>query len=160
MSKRMKRSTVLPETNRKLRNVIIAAWFLPFVLLVPACGRSTESLPLPTTIPSTPPAGYQPPSRLVELPLSQYLRFGHLTTEDGLSNNAIWGIAQDRLGFMWIGTYSGLNRFDGSSFKVYRHDPDDPYSLSADSIRGLIVDQNGVLWVGTWDAGLHEYDQA
>ena len=160
MSKRMKRSTVLPETNRKLRNVIIAAWFLPFVLLVPACGRSTESLPLPTTIPSTPPAGYQPPSRPVELPLSQYLRFGHITSEDGLSNNAIWGIAQDRHGFMWIGTYSGLNRYDGSSFKVYRHDPDDPYSLSADSIRGLIVDQNGVLWIGTWDSGVHEFDQA
>ena len=30
---------------------------------------------------------------------------------------------------MWIGTYSGLNRYDGSSFKVYRHDPDDPYQL-------------------------------
>ena len=88
---------------------------------------------------------------LLELSLSQYLRFGHRTTKDGLSNDAIWVLAQDRQGLMWIGTYAGLNQYDGSSFKVYRHDPDDPFSLSDDAVRGLIVDQGGVLWVRTWN---------
>ena len=98
-------------------------------------------------------------SRPADVPFSRYLRFGQLSTKDGLSNDGIWGIAQDSQGFMWIGTYGGLNRYDGSTFKVYRHDPDNPFSLSDDAVRGLAVDQRGVLWIGTWNAGLNEFDR-
>jgi ligand-binding sensor domain-containing protein len=93
-----------------------------------------------------------------ELPPSKYLCFGHLTTEDGLSNDTIWGIAQDSHGFIWFGTFSGLNRYDGSDIKVYRHDPDDPFSLSGDAVRGLLKDSSGVLWIGTWNGGLNQFD--
>jgi len=61
--------------------------------------------------------------------LSRYLRFGRLTSEDGLSNNQTYHIAQDNHGFMWFATANGLNRYDASSVKVYRHDQDDAYSL-------------------------------
>jgi ligand-binding sensor domain-containing protein len=91
--------------------------------------------------------------------LSPYLRFDRLTSEDGLSNNQSMGVGQDNYGFMWFGTAGGLNRYDGASMKVYRHDPDDPYSLSHNYIRHLAVDQSGVVWIATWGGGLNQYDR-
>jgi hypothetical protein len=76
-----------------------------------------------------------------EIPRSKYLRFGHLTIEDGLSNNSVTGIAPDDKGFMWFGTFEGLNRYDGYDIKVYRHDPDDPNSLSHNVVRSIYQDQ-------------------
>jgi len=65
-------------------------------------------------------------SRIPEDPLqSRYLRFGRLTTEDGLSGNQAYHVAQDSYGFMWFATANGLSRYDGASVKVYRHDPDE-----------------------------------
>ena len=95
----------------------------------------------------------------VEIPHSKYLRFGRLTTEDGLSSDQVRGIVQDSHGLLWIGTLGGLNRYDGSSVKVYRHDPDDPNSLSNNTARLPIVDPDGVLWVGTFGGGLNQYDE-
>jgi len=89
--------------------------------------------------------------------LNRYLKFGRLTAEDGLSNVQITGIAQDNLGFIWFGTASGLNRYDGASIKVYRHDPDDPNSLSHNTVRAGIADQSGILWFGTWGSGCRKY---
>ena len=56
------------------------------------------------------------------------LRFTHLTTDNGLSQNRINAILQDRQGFMWFGTEDGLNRYDGNTFVVFKHNPDDPAS--------------------------------
>ena len=53
----------------------------------------------------------------------QSIHFNHLTTEDGLSNNNVYDIIQDKLGFIWFATDDGLNRFDGYDFKIYRNDP-------------------------------------
>ena len=88
--------------------------------------------------------------RPADLTLSPYLKFRRLTTEDGLSNDQTFGLAQDKRGFMWFCTIDGLNRYDGASVKVYRHDPDDPTSLSHNIIRRLFTDQSGILWIGTW----------
>jgi signal transduction histidine kinase/streptogramin lyase/DNA-binding response OmpR family regulator len=60
---------------------------------------------------------------------------------------------------MWFATSDGLSRYDGSDFKVYRRDPDDPNSLSSNLVRALIVDQSGVPWIGTWGGGLNQYDR-
>ncbi len=89
---------------------------------------------------------------------SRYLRFGRLTSEDGLSNVQVRGITQDKYGFLWFGTANGLNRYDGSSIKVYRNDPDDPHSLSHNVVRALFTDRSGVFWVSTWGGGLNQYD--
>jgi len=59
------------------------------------------------------------------------IKFDCLTIEHGLSNNSVPGIVQDDKGFMWFGTYDGLNRYDGYDFKVYQHNPADPNSLSS-----------------------------
>ena len=52
---------------------------------------------------------------------AQPFMFKHIEVADGLSNNSVYAILKDKDGFMWFGTNSGLNRFDGYTFKVYRH---------------------------------------
>ena len=81
------------------------------------------------------------------------VRFEHLTIEDGLSQNAGLAIFQDSRGYLWIGTQDGLNRYDGYGSKIYKHDPDDPHSISYNSILSMGDDKNGSLWIGTWAAG-------
>ena len=57
------------------------------------------------------------------------VRFDRLSTKDGLSQNKIFDIIQDTLGFIWIGTEDGLNRYDGYNFKVFKNIPGDSTSL-------------------------------
>ena len=92
-------------------------------------------------------------------PASHGIHFDRLTTEDGLSQNTVTSILQDSRGFMWFGTEDGLNKYDGHTFTVYRHDPDDPHSLRDDSIMTLYEDPDGVLWVGTLTGWLERHDQ-
>jgi len=84
-------------------------------------------------------------------------RFTHLTAEDGLSLSAVTKIIQDDKGFLWFGTYNGLNRYDGYNFKIFLPDHSDPNSISNHSIKALLKDSKGFIWVGTLD-GLNRYD--
>ena len=89
----------------------------------------------------------------------QQLEFFHLTEADGLSHNIAINVVQDRLGFIWINTFSGLNRFDGYEFKVFRHEPGNPNSLSDDMIRAMALDKKrNVLWLATKAGGLNKFD--
>jgi PAS domain S-box-containing protein len=88
------------------------------------------------------------------------IRFEHLTIEDGLSQNAGLAIFQDSKGYLWIGTQDGLNRYDGYTFKIYKHDSDDPASISHNSILAIEEDKDGYLWIGTWGGGLNRFDPA
>ena len=81
----------------------------------------------------------------------------HFTVRDGLSNNDIFAILQDRYGYLWIGTENGLNRYDGYAFKQFHHDPTDPNSLSDDDVSCLLEDADGI-WVGTWGGGLNHFN--
>ncbi|MGH7596348.1 MAG: ligand-binding sensor domain-containing protein, partial [bacterium] len=83
------------------------------------------------------------------------IAFKHLTIDDGLSQNAVSAMLQDRQGFMWFGTKDGLNRYDGYSFTVYQHNPFDSTSLSANYITALFEDSRGGIWIGTVDGGLN-----
>ncbi|HLF62216.1 MAG TPA: two-component regulator propeller domain-containing protein, partial [Saprospiraceae bacterium] len=76
--------------------------------------------------------------------------FEYLTTEQGLSSNKVQDIIQDRDGFYWIATQNGLNRFDGTSFKIYRHETANNTSLTHNSCIVLAEGKNGDIWVGTY----------
>lgn len=88
---------------------------------------------------------------------SQPDSFRKLTVDDGLSHNVSRKIIQDKQGFIWIATQSGLNRFDGYTFKPYLHNRQDPRSLSDDDIRTVVQSRNGTLLVGTAKGGLNIY---
>jgi len=85
--------------------------------------------------------------------------FEQLTSNDGLSQNTVYCIAQDSLGFLWFGTEDGLNRYDGYNFTIFRPDWNDPYSIRSNSIMDLYTARDGTLWIGTDDgAGLIAFD--
>jgi signal transduction histidine kinase/ligand-binding sensor domain-containing protein len=86
------------------------------------------------------------------------LKFTHLTTNDGLSQGDVTAILQDRRGFMWFGTRDGLNRYDGNAFVVYKENPHDPDSLSANYVQDLMEDDQGYLWVATLTGGADKFD--
>ena len=90
------------------------------------------------------------------LSLSQPYYFKHYQVENGLSYSSVFNILQDSRGFMWFGTRDGLNRFDGYTFKVYRHIAGDATSLGSDCINSLFEDDLKNIWVGT-DLGLYIY---
>lgn len=83
--------------------------------------------------------------------------FKHYQVENGLSNNAVICSLQDSKGFMWFGTRDGLNRFDGYTFKVFRHDTNDSSSIGHNYIHSLFEDKEGKIWAGT-DFGIFIYD--
>jgi ligand-binding sensor domain-containing protein/signal transduction histidine kinase/DNA-binding response OmpR family regulator len=83
--------------------------------------------------------------------------FKHYQVENGLSNNTVYCSLQDSRGFLWLGTKDGLNRFDGYTFKVFRHNPNDKYSISDNIVHALSLDSIGNIWVGT-DKGLEKYN--
>ena len=103
MNKPSQGKTGFPPAHRKPSCMLILVFFLAVALLAAACGPSTETLP-PTTAPPAAAATDLPPA---EVPLSQHLRFTHLTTDDGLSEGRVWGITQDSKGFMWFTSWEG-----------------------------------------------------
>ena len=97
---------------------------------------------------------------LLLLPLfcgAQTYYFKHYQVEQGLSNNTVYCTIQDKNGFLWLGTKDGLNRFDGYTFKIFRHDPTDSKTISNNMVHCLSVDKDGSLWIGT-DQGVDRYD--
>ncbi|NIM96438.1 MAG: response regulator [Anaerolineales bacterium] len=86
------------------------------------------------------------------------INFEHLSLEEGLSQSVVTSILQDSQGFMWFGTQDGLNRYDGYEFKIYKHDPDDPNSLSDNFVWSISEDGGGNLWLGTNGGGLDRFD--
>lgn len=75
--------------------------------------------------------------------------FINYNSRNGLSSNSINTIIKDKYGFMWFGSEDGLNRFDGQSFKSYRHKESDPTSLHRGAITSITQDKSGNIWVGT-----------
>jgi ligand-binding sensor domain-containing protein/signal transduction histidine kinase len=80
---------------------------------------------------------------------SASLRFDTLSVEDGLSQSSVRAIYQDAQGFMWFGTEDGLNKYDGYSFTIFRHDPENTTSLSDNTITAIYQDTQGDIWFGT-----------
>ena len=130
------------------------AFRLMLIVLVAVCGAQ----PAPA---QTPAPGGQPVIRHAAggHPLPRDLRFRRLTTNDGLSQNNVAAIVQDRRGFMWFGTAEGLNRYDGNSFVVARNGPNDQPSISRTFVGAVVEDDRGYLWFGAYP-GLYKFDPA
>ncbi|MGC4233990.1 MAG: two-component regulator propeller domain-containing protein [Niabella sp.] len=85
----------------------------------------------------------------LQIVVSQQIAFHHLSVENGLPNNSVLSITQDKAGFIWLGTTLGLNRFDGQRIKSYKYDPRNAEGLSDNRITNLFTDSKGVVWIGT-----------
>ncbi len=86
-------------------------------------------------------------------------KFKRITLEDGLSQSSVGRIFEDKQGFIWISTEDGLNRYDGSSIKVYRHSPSDSNSIMSSWVGGFLEDKHGNLWMMPFSNGLVMYDR-
>ncbi len=76
-----------------------------------------------------------------------------------LSHNRVHSILEDHQGFLWIGTHSGLNRYDGQNFRIFEHNKEEERSLPGNEIHTLFEDAKGELWVGT-DNGLARFNRS
>lgn len=88
---------------------------------------------------------------------AQYNKFYHITSEDGLAQNTVTFVLQDYKGFLWFGSYGGLNRYDGNKIKQYRNDVNDSTTLTSNAIKWIHEDRNKNLWIGCYNGGLHKY---
>src|SRR5262245_8961426 len=128
----------------------VCALLASYVLLLVATLHPAVAAPAPTQAPTG--------ATHAELSLRQDATFTHITIEQGLSDQRVQAIVQDRVGFMWFGTNNGLNRYDGYNVVAYRHDPTNPHRLSGNFVEALYEDRSGTLWVGTW-SGLNAFDR-
>ena len=132
----------------------LAPTLLLTIFLV-SCSGAVPSIPTSTSQPSVQTA---PDMELLALRPNAVVQFRQLSLEDGLSQSVVNVILQDRQGFLWFGTQDGLNRYDGTNFKVYKSNPEDPNSLSDGWIESLYEDSDGTLWIGTYQGGINRYD--
>ena len=138
------------------------------LLLLTACNNTptspsniTEPTPVKTTETAAQEANnIQNQSSLpTQYAANNSLRFENITVDDGLSQNGAYSIIQNSKGFMWFGTQDGLDKYDGNSFTVYKHDPENPASISDNWILTILEDHQGTLWIGTLSGGLNSYDR-
>ncbi|WP_169311998.1 hybrid sensor histidine kinase/response regulator transcription factor [Pseudopedobacter saltans] len=87
-------------------------------------------------------------------------KFRHYSTEHGLSHDGVLCIKEDSEGFIWLGTWDGINRYDGNNFKTYKARPGDNSFLKNNKIRDIIEDKIGYLWVKTYDRKVYRFDKA
>ena len=83
--------------------------------------------------------------------------FRNINISDGLSNNTVSSVVQDKLGQIWFATSNGLNKYNGKDFTIFRNVPRDKYSISSSEISNVLVDKEGYIWAGTYN-GLNRYD--
>ncbi len=84
--------------------------------------------------------------------------FSHLDVDNGLPHGVATALAQDKEGFLWVGTQGGLARWDGYRFRSFQADAQQEHALPDDLVQVLHVDPRGVLWIGSMNGGLSRYD--
>ncbi|MEP7265451.1 MAG: two-component regulator propeller domain-containing protein, partial [Bacteroidota bacterium] len=84
--------------------------------------------------------------------------FNHTGVKDGLSNGIVNSFCRDKENFLWIGTYDGLNRYDGTSFQIYKSNPHDSTTLLNNTVHDVCEDHNGNIWCAT-GSGISCYDK-
>lgn len=82
----------------------------------------------------------------------------HFSTADGLSQNTVMSIMQDHKGFMWFGTWDGLNKFDGYEFTIYKSHAGSNNLITNNRIDFLYEDGLHYIWFQTYDDRIHRFD--
>ena len=90
--------------------------------------------------------------------LPQIYKVEKLSLDEGVSLNLTYTMLVDHKGYLWFGTMFGLVKYDGTDYKVFRHDANDSTSISFDDIISLFEDQQGNIWIGTWGGGLNKFN--
>ncbi|MEA4850863.1 MAG: two-component regulator propeller domain-containing protein [Paludibacter sp.] len=88
----------------------------------------------------------------------EHVVFQHFSVENGLSQNTVMAIMQDSKGFMWFGTWDGLNKFDGYEFTVYKSHPGDHSNIANNRIDYIHEDKFGYIWFQTYDGKIHRFN--
>ena len=146
-----------------LGRLLVAGSLLFLVLLAAACGEALR-VATETSFPQAEPkpaveAQQSLPASLATLTrYSQGITFGHVPPEAGLSQSVVTDIVQDDLGFLWLGTQDGLNRYDGNGFRIFKEVPAAANSLRGSFVSSLDKAPSGEIWIGTNDGGLNRYD--
>ena len=96
-------------------------------------------------------------NRCIKAVAQQQAYFNNLTEKDGLSNNRVTCFFEDKTGYIWIGTESGLNLYNGNSWKIYKPSIRKKNYLSNSFITHVSQDAKGSIWVCT-RKGLNRID--
>jgi ligand-binding sensor domain-containing protein len=75
--------------------------------------------------------------------------FKTLTTKDGLSYNLVNCLLEDKEGYIWVGTFNGLNRYDGSDFIIFKYDRNNANTIAHNNVIGICEDKQGDIWAAT-----------
>ena len=100
-----------------------------------------------------------PAAIFAQSPEKEPLFFQTYTIEDGLSDNWIRDITQDQQGYIWVATGSGVSRFDGYEFEIFRNDPADSTTLSGNDAFAIHTDRENNVWIAT-EAGIDRFDRS
>jgi diguanylate cyclase (GGDEF)-like protein len=106
----------------------------------------------------TPLAALAEAATPVETPITGAALFEQVGDSEQIPEGVITALAQDALGFIWIGTTDGLVRYDGYRFRRYLKNTNDPDSLPGNRVQHLLTGNDGRLWVGTYSDGVAVYD--
>ncbi len=142
--------------------------YLPFALMAAAVtntpGAVPVSAPLSAAAPAAAPA-VAPALEPAKSTTSQHFpstepEFETLPDAGTIDYGIVTALAQDARGLIWIGTQTGLVRYDGYRFRKFVHQPADPFSLAGNHVYSLSVAKDGRIWVGTNSDGISVFDPA
>nr|WP_320057697.1 two-component regulator propeller domain-containing protein [uncultured Bacteroides sp.] len=84
--------------------------------------------------------------------------FTHYSSEDGLSQNTVMSVLQDRKGNMWFATWDGINKFNGYSFKTYKARQGNQITLTNNRVDYIYEDKYDYIWVQSYDNRAHRFN--
>ena len=84
--------------------------------------------------------------------------FEHYSLDNGLPQNTVMDILQDKKGFMWFSTWNGISKFDGYAFTNYGTKPGDSYYIKNNRIDKIYEDKYGYIWLYSYDKNAHRFD--
>lgn len=88
---------------------------------------------------------------------AQHYRFKSITVNENLSHPNVMCFVQDSLGYVWIGTNNGLDRYDGYRVETYKYKLEDPQSIPGNRVKSMIVDRSGQIWLFLETKGLFRF---